>query len=226
EAMAERLALVVGSPAELREKLAAFAGDGATPPGCWRGTVRRGGGRKDSGAATTSARLFAEADLQGLAELWSSGAEIDWQALHAEAGDGLRRHPRRVPLPTYPFAKRRCWLPEGAAGLPERRREANGAVRHPLVQQNSSDLSGLRFTARLTGREFFLADHRVMGQPVLPGVAYLEMARAAVAQASGAMAGAALGLRLRNVVWARPFAVGETPAALHIRLQPQAGDQV
>ena len=47
--------------------------------------------------------------LRGLGELWTRGAEADWQALD----DGWRR--RRVALPTYPFERRRCWMdPEQA----------------------------------------------------------------------------------------------------------------
>lgn len=41
--------------------------------------------------------------LQSLGELWCCGAAIDWTAIHAPA--------RRVPLPTYPFQRKRHWLP-------------------------------------------------------------------------------------------------------------------
>ncbi len=42
--------------------------------------------------------------LGALGRLWLSGAEIDWAAVHA----GERR--RRVPLPAYPFERRRYWI--------------------------------------------------------------------------------------------------------------------
>jgi acyl transferase domain-containing protein/acyl carrier protein len=38
-----------------------------------------------------------------VAKLWCSGAEIDWRPLHVGGG-------RRVPLPTYPFQRRRLWV--------------------------------------------------------------------------------------------------------------------
>ncbi|MFP3435963.1 polyketide synthase dehydratase domain-containing protein, partial [Paraburkholderia sp. SIMBA_061] len=47
--------------------------------------------------------------------------------------------------------------------------------------ENTSDLHEQRFTSRFTGTEFFLADHQIHGQKTLPAVAYLEMARRAVA---------------------------------------------
>jgi NAD(P)-dependent dehydrogenase (short-subunit alcohol dehydrogenase family) len=77
---------------------------------------------------------------------------------------------------------------------------------HPLLQRNTSDFFAQRFSSSFTGREFFLADHRIQGQRILPGVAYLEMARAAAALANG---GLTTGMRLRDVVWIRPFVAVE-----------------
>jgi glutamate-1-semialdehyde aminotransferase/acyl carrier protein len=42
--------------------------------------------------------------LEALGRLWIAGAAVDWPALHGD------RKPRRVPLPTYPFERRRYWL--------------------------------------------------------------------------------------------------------------------
>jgi amino acid adenylation domain-containing protein len=54
--------------------------------------------------------------LSVLGRLWLAGIAVDWQALHA----GERR--LRVPLPTYPFERRRYWV-EGA--LPGRGRHVS-----------------------------------------------------------------------------------------------------
>jgi acyl transferase domain-containing protein len=43
--------------------------------------------------------------LSAAGALWTLGAPLDWQRFYA----GQRR--RRVPLPTYPFERQRCWLP-------------------------------------------------------------------------------------------------------------------
>lgn len=42
--------------------------------------------------------------LTTLGRLWVAGVDIDWAALHAGQGR------RRVPLPTYPFERRRYWI--------------------------------------------------------------------------------------------------------------------
>ncbi|MBF0225156.1 MAG: SDR family NAD(P)-dependent oxidoreductase [Desulfobacterales bacterium] len=39
-----------------------------------------------------------------IAKLWVSGIDIDWNLLHADT------KPKRLPLPTYPFAKERFWV--------------------------------------------------------------------------------------------------------------------
>ncbi|OMG71007.1 hypothetical protein BW685_23380, partial [Burkholderia ubonensis] len=101
------------------------------------------------------------------------------------------------------------------------RAEAGGAPLHPLLQRNTSDLAEQRFSSTLHAHAFFLADHVVKGQRVLPGVCYLEMAREALARASEAPAPGA-GMRLRNVVWARPIVVQDTPVEAHIGLYPEA----
>src|SRR5260370_11683915 len=48
--------------------------------------------------------LLVNRDLEKLARLWILGVEIDWSRLHRH------KSTRRVSLPTYPFAKERCWV--------------------------------------------------------------------------------------------------------------------
>jgi acyl transferase domain-containing protein len=53
------------------------------------------------------------ADVAGLlgaaGRLWALGVAVDWKAVHAH------ERLRRVPLPTYPFERRRCWIEPGDA---------------------------------------------------------------------------------------------------------------
>ncbi|HXH41922.1 MAG TPA: SDR family NAD(P)-dependent oxidoreductase [Thermoanaerobaculia bacterium] len=82
---------------------------------------------------------------------------------------------------------------------------------HPLLHMNSSNLTQQSYSATFSGDEFFLSDHqiRVDGQTVqkvLPGVAYLEMARAAIDHALPGREDTTF-LELRNTVWVRPIVV-------------------
>src|SRR5882762_5081273 len=89
------------------------------------------------------------------------------------------------------------------------------SVLHPLLHRNTSDLSAQRFSTRLSGEEFYLRDHVVAGSRVLPGVAHLEMARAAVAAAGEDGRDR---MRLEQVVWLRPVVVGADGLELHVEL--------
>ena len=55
--------------------------------------------------------------------LWLAGARIDWRALHD--GEG----PRRIPLPTYPFERRRYWI-DAKAPAPGSTRDAESSHRN------------------------------------------------------------------------------------------------
>jgi acyl transferase domain-containing protein len=136
-----------------------------------------------------------------LMDLWVKGLAVDWETLPRASAV------RRVSLPSYPFAKDRYWVGDvGTAAVRVGGARSVGAV-HPLVQVNSSTLDVQRFDSVFSGAEFFLRDHVVKGERVLPGVAYVEMARAAVEASVDGVGG----LRLRNVVWARPIKVAEEP---------------
>jgi amino acid adenylation domain-containing protein len=55
------------------------------------------------------ARSGAELAASALGELWAAGASVDWSAYHR----GERRG--RIPLPTYPFERRRYWIEHAQA---------------------------------------------------------------------------------------------------------------
>ncbi|CAO3457511.1 Polyketide synthase modules and related proteins [Azospirillum argentinense] len=229
DAFAERLAVVADSVADLRATLDRFRRDGAAP-GCRRGSLSRKDASRlpgdDPAIQDTLLQAWRSGDLAQLAALWTSGAPVDWPGLHAAAPQPGRR-PRRVPLPTYPFARQRCWLTTAGSSPGGRRGAVTAPALHPLLHVNSSTLAEPRFTARFSGREFFLADHVVMGAKLLPGAAYLEMARAALDLAAPPGDGdAPLPLRIRNAVWARPYVAGDRPAALHIGLRPDPSGQI
>ncbi|WP_338551792.1 SDR family NAD(P)-dependent oxidoreductase [Paenibacillus sp. KS-LC4] len=219
EAMEERLAVVAGSVEQLIRKLEAFISGQEEISKLFRGQVK---GNRDTFSLFAADEELQEAiekwiqrrKLSKLADLWVKGLALDWSKLWGE------ELPRRISLPTYPFAKQRFWAPQFErpsvvrAGLPT-------DALHPLLHRNTSDFSEQRYSTSLTGQEFFLSDHLVKGQRVLPGVAYLEMARAAVEQAGGAPDEDMQFLRLQNVVWTHPVTVSERPVEVHIGLSEE-----
>jgi amino acid adenylation domain-containing protein len=167
---------------------------------------------------TTNAGDYLE-HLAAIADLYVQGYALEFEQLFSKEPYS------RISLPTYPFDNGRYWVPgpdDKSAG--SSLTATSAAYLHPLLHQNTADLFQLRFSSTFTGREFFLADHIVKGQRVLPGVAYLEMARAALTRAAGASGEDQVGIRLENVVWTRPITVEEEEVRVHIGLFPGETD--
>ena len=74
------------------------------------------------------------------------------------------------------------------------------------------------FTKLLTGKEFYLNDHRINGLPILPGVAYLEMARAAGTYADPLQRVIGLG----NIIWTKPIQIKDQTQRMTLSLHPGA----
>lgn len=75
-----------------------------------------------------------------------------------------------------------------------------------MLHRNTSDLLEQKFSTILNGDEFFLADHIVRNKRVLPGAAYLEMARAAAELVAAPLAAeytAKTGISARYISWIR-----------------------
>ena len=72
-----------------------------------------------------------------------------------------------------------------------------------------------KFASRFSGQEFYFRDHVVGTQKVLPGVAFLEMAKVA-----GELSGSEKVHVIRNVIWERPLIAGSDPEEIQISLTP------
>ncbi|MFC8688796.1 SDR family NAD(P)-dependent oxidoreductase [Brevibacillus porteri] len=217
EGMRERVAFVVEDIPELIGKLEAYSKGENTIDTCWEGSL------KPNNESAGVQSWIAEGNIRKMAECWVTGYEVDWEQFY------LNNKPRRVPLPTYPFAKNRYWIPESknksVSGKTAALFTSETAI-HPLLQRNTSDFTEQRFSSTFTGQEFFLTDHVVKNQRILPGVAYLEMARAAAEQATAALTEEPAKIQMKNVVWTRPIVVGDQPAHIHIGLVPEENGEI
>ncbi|MEU6238306.1 type I polyketide synthase, partial [Kitasatospora sp. NPDC047058] len=129
------------------------------------------------------ARGALPAAQRALGLLWQAGVRPDWQAYHAA------ENPVRVPLPTYPFERKRFWLdpaPAPAAAAPAE------SAPHPLLDEllvHTVDEAVFRTTFDLD-RHWVLSEHRMLSEAIVPGTTYLEMARAAGSVLLGAQVSA------------------------------------
>ena len=218
EAMEERLAVIAGSLEEAVEKLQRYTKGENDIEELYYGQVR--GENQlislfvaDEDMVRTMDAWIEKKKYGKLAEVWVKGFNFDWNKLYGN------QKPQRISLPTYPFARERYWLPEGdfIGGIPAK--TGNIELLHPLVHQNTSDLSEQRFTSVFTGEEFFLTDHIVNGRKTLPGAAYLEMAKKAVELAAGRdIRKEGTIVRLSNIAWNNAITVDEKPVEVHITL--------
>ncbi|MBU9709974.1 SDR family NAD(P)-dependent oxidoreductase [Paenibacillus sp. AK121] len=228
EAMEERLAFTVVSLSELEEKLKGFVEGREGIHSLYVGQAKRyreenRDRETQKGAAETIEALVSESDYAQIARLWVKGAVFDWDVLYG------KNKPNRISLPTYPFARERYCIIDtnnlsGANNVGPK--QETSAIIHPLLQQNTSDIYGLQFSSTFTGREFFLTDHVIKGQKLLPGVAYLEMARAAVEEVATSPEESRICVRLKDVLWLRPVVAEERPIAINIGLYPQDGGEI
>ncbi|MGD2092501.1 MAG: SDR family NAD(P)-dependent oxidoreductase, partial [Candidatus Aminicenantes bacterium] len=136
EAMEERLAVMVGSIKELREKLAGFLEGRDDIENLYRGQVKR---NKEALAV-----FAADEDLQEVIDkwvqhrkyeklpvLWVKGLVFDWNKL---SGGGKPYKPRRISLPTYPFAREYCWVPGLDTRVSKTAAGSTGSsTHHPLL---------------------------------------------------------------------------------------------
>ena len=109
--MEDRLAMTAVSIKALEEKLSSFLAKENDIDGLYRGQAK---GNKDplgiiavdEDMANTVETWIAKGKYKKLLNLWVKGLTFDWNKLYKDI------RPKRISLPTYPFAKERFWVPE------------------------------------------------------------------------------------------------------------------
>jgi polyketide synthase PksN len=219
DVMDERAGFLAHSVDELVEQLPAYIG-GRRVAGVCQGRVVRG----DDGVLIERENKMTK-DLLELLGLWVRGLELDWRAVYGDAKQ------QRVALPGYPFARKRYWV-DTATGQPPAETKAEAQVLHPLLHRNSSILGQHGYSSTFTGAEPFLIDPGLTElsvdsadiRKVLPAMAYLEMARAALQKAVPAACESAYP-QLRDIVWGRPL-VASRSRQVNIALFRKSEEQV
>jgi acyl transferase domain-containing protein len=153
-----------------------------------------GVGQVDYCAANSFLDAFARAE-SGIARRVVSLGWGPW----SEVGMAVQAGSAAAPRPVHA---------SGAASRPAPTAEPTGASLHPLLDRRLPDSEGsdrIAFATDLsTARHWVLAEHRILGTPTMPGTAYLEMARAAFATATGARR-----VEIRDVAFVSPLLVPE-----------------
>jgi len=212
EAMNERLGILVDSIDALRNKLKAYLAKDKKVDGLYTGNVEKNRDTlvvlgDDEDIAGVIEAWINKGKYSKLLELWVKGFSFDWNKFY-----GINQ-PQRISLPTYPFAKERYWIPL-SSGHQQAVNATSVTQLHPLVHENNSSFTQQRFKSIFTGDEFFLNDHIVGTNKVLPAVAYIEMFRAAASLSSDEFEP----FKLYNLTWLKPITIGEKPKQILVEL--------
>ncbi|MDC0708552.1 SDR family NAD(P)-dependent oxidoreductase [Stigmatella sp. ncwal1] len=206
EALEERLALVVESVDELVARLADFEEGRAGGALVFTGRVPEDRASKALDVSRT-VEFIQRKDWTSLARLWIEGHSVPW-------GEAFRdQHRHRVPLPSYPFERKRFWVP-----LSDR---STGMVHTapslaPMLDRVVPSLRGAVFEKTFRADERLLRDHHVQGTPVLAGVAQLEMVREAAEAAGGGSE-----VSVHDVVWLSPVKISPEAGLVRLTLEPR-----
>lgn len=186
------------------------------------------GNKAISGLATNNAE--GADHLKQISQLYSQGYSFDWHRLF------VNEAPTREHLPTYPFSRECYWVDEEekranvmavqGKSFQETRvgADVNNAL-SPFIHKNTSSFEEQKFSSRFSGEEFFLREHIVHGEKVMPGVAYLEMARCALYESLGKSRDF-IPFSVTNMVILKPLLVTNNPTNIHITLKPDNNGQV
>ncbi|MFC3195094.1 SDR family NAD(P)-dependent oxidoreductase [Marinicella sediminis] len=196
DAMDVRLALMVHDIEELKEQLIAFRNHELNV----KGVMYSGGKVKQD----LYADFAADEDLQQtvetwinkgkhhkLAALWVKGFAFDWNELYRS------NKPRRIHLPTYPFAEDFTWLETDNNDLYTTVEQSFSS--HPLLHSNQSTLVEHKYLTDLDRRPGWLRKHACFDRPCVSASTYLELGCAALQHALPA--GSQHSLQLDNVLW-------------------------
>ena len=140
------------------------AGDGSSAPRTGTATAV---------ALLRDKRPEARSLLGALAELWVGGVAVQW----ARVFEGSNA--RQVELPTYAFQRERYWLSSVGGTVGDLASAGQTPADHPLLSAAiaTAGEDGWLFTGRVSAQTHpWLLDHAVMGAPLLPGTAFLELA--------------------------------------------------
>lgn len=135
------------------------------------------------------------ADCAALCDHYIHGATIRWDALYNKA------EVQKISLPTYPFERTVYWaenkeLTAGGANMGEP--NDHPLVERCLLKSVNQDIYTTKFSVK---KHWILHDHVIMGRNIIPGTAYVELAREACSKyIDGEM-------ELRDLIFMTPLGV-------------------
>ncbi|MGE5557193.1 MAG: amino acid adenylation domain-containing protein [Bacillota bacterium] len=127
---------------------------------------------KEKTVSYAASALRNRDDAAALCALYVKGAGIDWDEIYAVSDF------QKVPLPGYPFERKRCWVQGGARHSAVNNMTAGKSLSLPLLDSCLAESldQEIYVTNISPATHWVVNEHRVDGQFMMVGTAYLEMA--------------------------------------------------
>ena len=135
ENMEERLGILAHSIKDLIEKLTKFLADEESVEDLYMGQVKKNKEivsefANDDALSEAVDKWMNHKKFDKVLKFWAKGLNVDWSKLYGE------HKPRRISLPTYPFAKERYWIEKTRLLNTSKEVKGTYSALHPLVQKH------------------------------------------------------------------------------------------
>ncbi|WP_268626493.1 SDR family NAD(P)-dependent oxidoreductase [Paenibacillus alvei] len=206
EEMPERLAIVASDKEGIIKGLLRYEQGCSEGEHLFSGNIMNSPDLSDDGALMMDDPSRKSEQLLEWAKVWIHGYELPWEKLYTDDV------PKRVSVPGYPFARERYWVESRG------RDEGNDHVLviHPFVHYNVATLKEHKYLSIFNGSEFYFDQHRVGGKMILPGMAFIEMARAA-----GEAASEQTVVTMKNIIWENKLEIENYPKRVETVIYPK-----
>lgn len=201
EAMSKRLVILARTREQAIERLREWVKENKESELIYYGSMQE---TADSVKEESIERAWNNRELSTVARLWVQGVDLEFSSYYKEKR-------QIITLPGYPYARERYWFPEG--------KKTNTANSHisEFIDSNESTLEEQCYRKTILGNEFYVANHLVNGNKVVPGAVFIEMI-----QEAGRLALRNFDvLRIENVVFEHMLKVSDQPIELLIQLIPE-----
>lgn len=201
EAMAKRLVILARTREQAIERLREWVNENKESESIYYGSVQE---LDDSVKEEIIERAWKNRELITVAKLWVEGGELEFSSYY-------KKKRQLVTLPDYPYARERYWVPE------EKKTNTVNSHISEFIDSNESTLEEQCYRKTILGNEFYVANHLVNGNKVVPGAVFIEMI-----QEAGRLALHNFDvLRIENVVFKHMLKVSDHPIDLLIQLVPE-----
>ena len=207
EAMNCRIGFAVSKISELVEKLNEVISPDKNDLNIYKGEVNESNDLFsiiDKELERTVDDLIEHSRYEKLLDIWTRGYKLDWTKLYKKYGTV-----KKLSLPTYPFANEEYSIPK----ITEYNTPAGTSYLHPLLQENTSDFNGIKFTTKIKNTDKNISQY-ILNEN-MSDMAYIEMAAKAISLIVNVPEQT---LKFEEVIWGEPVKVDKNEKELNISL--------